>query len=171
MNDRNREPAARYPVNFAAGLDQGGNRRQAELIAGIMLNGRLGEEARIKIELTAELTLEEFRELAGPDENIVPYIAFYTYDDEGYRIALTAEEALESGIPTAQERALQTLAGLNHGMRMKSIGEISPETAMFLIALLDAGNGTMQYWTDDGLIRELADGRGITAEDLAERTE
>ena len=133
-----------------------------------ILTADLPAEAMIEVRLQAELTMEEFRAVSGPEDNIVTFLSMETADEQDYGIRLTCADALEEhfGTDSIQTRAISALQEDDTPCRAKSNQEITPETTMFLLSLLEMTYGNARN-LDHDTIRMMADNRNITLADLA----
>lgn len=158
------QPPARYPVSFEAHPLR--HPEQMEQIADLLTAG-LPQEAMIEVKLQAQLTLEEFRTICGPDRSIVEHLSLETADEQEYGIRLHLADALEAdyGLDSLQTRAMTALRPEGE-WRAREAGEISPETAMFLLTTLEMAYGNARN-LDYETLRERMERHGITIVDLA----
>ena len=164
MTETEQPQPDRYPISIEAHPLR--HPDQMEAIAKALTAG-LPEAAKLEVKLQAELTLDEFRTICGPERSIVDHLSLETADEQDYGIKLHAADALEAdyGLDSLQTRAIAALAPEGQ-WRAKDGDEISPQTAMFLLQTLDLAYGNARN-LDHDTIRERAASHRITIQDLA----
>ena len=81
----------------------------------------------IEVKLQAQLTLEEFQAICGPDRSIVSQLSLETSDEQDYGIKLHIADALEDdyGLDSIQTRAIAALRPEGE-WRAREAGDIPP---------------------------------------------